>query len=37
MPVDEGKGEIINGKYYTPDELVEMGLRTAGFRWWRRP
>jgi hypothetical protein len=27
---DEGKGAIINGKYYTPDELRAMGLRTGG-------
>jgi hypothetical protein len=27
---DEGKGAIINGKYYTPDELRDMGLRTGG-------
>ncbi len=27
---DKGKGAIINGKYYTPDELRDMGLRTGG-------
>jgi hypothetical protein len=27
---DKGKGEVINGKYYTPDELRAMGLRTGG-------